>query len=44
VTEGELEQCVVSDSKREENTNEGECETGGDTLTTDEDSYWLKRR
>ena len=34
----ELEQCIVSVSEREENTSEGECETGGDTVTTDEDS------
>ena len=34
----ELEQCIVSISEREENTSEGECETGGDTVTTDEDS------
>ena len=34
----ELEQCILSISEREENTSEGECETGGDTVTTDEDS------
>ena len=28
----------MSVSEREENTSEGECETGGDTATTDEDS------
>ena len=26
---------IVSVSEREENTSEGECETGGDTVTTD---------
>ena len=34
----ELEQCIVSANQREENTSEGECESGGDTVTTDEDS------
>ena len=33
----ELEQCIVSVSEREENTTEGECETGDDIVTTDED-------
>lgn len=28
----------MSISEREENTSEGECETGGDTVTIDEDS------
>ena len=28
----------MSVSEREENTSEGECETGGDTVTRDEDS------
>jgi len=36
--QGELQQCVVSVSEREENTSEDECETGGDATTTDEDS------
>ncbi|XP_068738292.1 cylicin-1-like [Montipora capricornis] len=34
----ELEQCIVSVIEREENTSEGECETGSDTVTTDEES------
>ena len=32
----ELEQCIVSVSEGEENTSGGECETGGDTVITDE--------
>ena len=34
----ELEQYIVSVSEREENTSEGKCETGGNTVTTDKDS------
>ena len=36
--QGELQQCVASVSEREENASEDECETGGNTVTTDEDS------
>ena len=36
--QGELEQCVVSVRPRKKNTREGECETGGDAVNTDQDS------
>ena len=35
--QGELAQCIKSVVEREKNTSEDECETGGETVATDDD-------